>query len=283
MKRLTVLIILFFLPVMAFGEKNTSLGKITYISGQGHIKAKDQKEWKELKTEMVIHDLDNIKTAGQSRCEISFQKKKVIRIGENSDIKVTKDMAGVEKVKVAKGELWLSVHLPEMESAITVETPSTACSIRGTVYRLTCDDNYTTYRCYQGELEIEPTVNKDNTQTKNNYLVNRDEELIIVINFEEYKQKEENAFMEYLKKTKGDFETYKKDQKQAFREMIEKEWADFKKTNGFYFKHHKFDQSKDMALDWVKWNMERDKEMIKESVMPSALPAPPPIPQPLKH
>ncbi len=264
MKHFTVLIILFFLPEMAFCEKNAPLGKVTYISGQAHIKAKNQEEWKKLEMEMNIHNQDNIKTADRSRCEVSFLKKKVIRIGDNSDIKITKDPAGIDKVKITKGDIWLSVHLPDIESAITVETPSTACSIRGTVYRLTCDDNHTTYRCYQGKIEVEPILNKNRTMPENNFLVNMGEGLIIVINFEKYKQKEETAFMDFLEKTKGDFESYKNDQKQAFREMIQKELADFKRIDGFYFKHYKFNQTKDLSRDWVKWNMKRDRKMMME-------------------
>lgn len=265
MKKITLFpVILLFLVLSVSAEESTYIGKVTYISGKGYVKASGQDRWAELKTDMDVHNLDSIKTGSRSRCEISFQKKKVIRIDENTDIRITNDMTGSDKVTISRGDIWLSVHLPDMQSAIKLETPSTACSIRGTVYRLTYNENLTIYKCYQGKIEVESLISKEKTLPEKSYPVTENEELVIVIDFEKYKQQERQAYLNYLRETKGHFEQFKEQQKNEFQKMFEKEQAEFQKMDGFFIRHRKFDKEKDMAVNWVKWNMERDLKMMHE-------------------
>ncbi len=264
MKKTIIFLILFFLILSVAAEKPAYLGKITYISGKGYIKTPDQDEWTELKINMDVHDLDSIKTGSRSRCEVAFQKKKVIRIDENTDIQITKDITGSDKVTISEGDIWLSVQIPDIQSAIMLETPSTACSIRGTVYRLSYNENITTYKCYQGKIEVESLLKKDKISPAKRFPVAENEELVMVIDFEKYKQQETQAYLKYLKETKGNFEQFKENQKNEFQKMIEKEQAEFKQMNGFFVRQHTFNREKDMAIDWVKWNMERDHTMMHE-------------------
>lgn len=241
-------------------EKN-KLGKITFPLGDNYLQSEGDLKWQTAEYKMPVFENDKVKTARESRCEVTFKNKKIMRIGENSIVEITKDEAGVEEVKMSKGLAWLSLFLPWGKSKINVRTPNSVCAVRGTVYRLECDSNQTTYRCYTGKIAVTPIKDDGVTIADSTFEIGGGEELILVNDFEEYKKQQEKAYQDFKQKEMDDFERFKQQEQEEFNEMVRKDLEDFKKMNEINYKQSNFDLREDLKSDWVKWNKERDKLM----------------------
>lgn len=248
------------LVLMSFGFAQRSVGKITFPIGDNFLQHVGDTQWNPVQYYMPVFNKDRVKTGKQSRCEITFSNKKVMRIGENSIVEIKADEAGTEKVEMSRGRAWISLFLPKGTSHLIVKTPTSVCAIRGTVYRLDSDSNKTEYRCYQGELEITPMKKDRSGLADTSIAVGPGEELILIMNFEQYKKQQEKEFRDYQKQQMNEFEQFKKKDQQDFQKMVEQDLADFKRMKaGLAFKKDQFDQQADANSDWVQWNKERDK------------------------
>lgn len=254
---LNFLIILLIASGLMAQEKN-SVGKITFPIGNNFVQPPGNINWDKATYNMPVFDKEKVKTEKQSRCEITFVNKKILRVGENSIIEVTRDQAGTEEVTMKQGSAWLSVFLPKGQSQIRVKTPSSVCAVRGTVYRLDCDSNQTTYRCYQGTIGVTP-FEEDGTLADSTFEVSAGQELILVMDFEEYKKQQEKLIRDSIQKDMDDFEQFKQQDQQQFNDQVQKDLADFEKFSDINFKQSVFDRQEDMNSDWVQWNLERDK------------------------
>ncbi len=250
---------LFKAGLMAQADEKNPLGKITFPLGDNYIQSQGTVKWKPVKYRMPVFEFDRIKTGSQSRCEITFETKKVLRIGERTIVEVTQDDAGTHEVKVDQGSAWLSLFLPWGKSKINVKTPSSVCAVRGTVYRLEADSNHTAYRCYKGTIAVTPFKEDGKTLADSTFEVNAGEELILVMNFEEYKKQQQKLWEDFKQKEMDDFERFKQQDQQQFEDMVKKDLEDFNKLNNMNYKQDKFDYEEDQKSDWVQWNMERDR------------------------
>jgi len=258
MKRILLFLLSVFV-VTTWAQGNKSIGKVTFPIGKNYVQIPGHLNWKNVRYNMPIYDKDKIKTAKQSRCEVTFQTKKVMRIGENSIVEITRDKAGTDEVKMSKGLAWLSLFLPKGTSHLRVRTPSSVCAIRGTVYRLNCDSTQTTYRCYQGTIAVTPFKKDGKTLQDSTFHIGAGEELILIMNFDEYKKQQEKAFKNFKQEDRQNFEEFMKKDQQEFNNMVQQDLKDFKEMNNVGFKHSSFDQEKDAQSDWVQWNKERDQ------------------------
>ena len=234
------------------------LGRVTFPIGENFLQHPGQVQWQAVKFKMPVLEKDRLKTGKQSRCEITFKNKKVMRIGENSIVSITRDKMGGEKVEMSRGRAWISLFLKGIAS-LTVKTPTSVCAVRGTVYRLESDSNKTSYRCYEGALEITPFKKDRSALADTSLTLGPGEELILVMNFEEYKKQQEKEFREFRKNEQQEFEEFMKQDQKEFEDMVAKDLAEFKQMQGVAYKMSKFDPVEDANSDWVQWNKERDR------------------------
>ena len=122
-----------------------------------------------------------------------------------------------------------------------------------------CDDNQTTYRCYKGEIAVTPFKEDGITLSDSTFSIGAGEELLLVMDFEEYKKQQEKAIEDFKKNEMEDFEKFKQQDQQQFDDMVKKDAEDFKKINDMNYKKTTFDKEEDLKSDWVQWNSERDK------------------------
>lgn len=263
MKKISIIFLLTFC-VSLLAQQGKSVGKVTFPIGKNYVQSSAQNDWQKVKYNMLVYDSDKIKTSKQSRCEVTFKTRKVMRIGQNSIVEITRDKAGVEEVKMSKGLAWLSIFLPTGKSKLRVRTPSSVCAIRGTVYRLNCDSTQSTYRCYQGSLAVTPFEKDGKTLSDSTFKVGAGEELILVMNFEEYKKMQEKEFEDFKDKEQDDFERFMQEEQKEFDDMIKQDLADFKTINEMGFKQTSFDKKEDAKSDWVQWNKQRDSQIERD-------------------
>jgi hypothetical protein len=260
MMKMTVLSLITALFVTFGISQNNPLGKVSFQIGKNYIQSAGQLSWNGLKYKAPVYENDKIKTSKRSRSEITFETKKVLRVGERSIVEITKDDAGEDHVTMSKGLAWLSLFLPFGKSPIKIKTPQSVCAVRGTVYRLECDSNQTTYRCYKGEIGVTP-VKEDGSLADSTLSVKAGEELILVMNFEEYKKLQEKQYQDFQQKEMDEFQRFMEQDQKAFEDMKKKDWDDFKKMDNLTYKQDKFDEKEDAASDWVQWNKDRDRSI----------------------
>lgn len=266
MKRILILVLtaLLILPVLADKTEKSPLGKITFFMGDIKLQPAGQVNWNNATFNTAVAGNDKLKTDKQSRCEVTFSDRKVIRIGEKSIVEITKTGSGDEEVSMSKGSAWLSLFIPKSSSSFRMKTPSSVCSIRGTVYRLNVDENQSTYRCYSGTISVTPFLKDGKTLADSTFEIGAGEELILVMDFEEYKKQQEKAIEDFKRKEMEDFERFMQQDQQAFEEMVKKDAEDFKKVNDINYRKVSFDRDEDAKSDWVQWNLERDKLLQRQ-------------------
>lgn len=258
MKTPLILLLSVLILTPLFGQSTKSIGKVSFPIGQNHIQSQGSVDWNKVRYFMPVYDRDKVKTGDKSRCEVTFSNKKVMRIGANSIAEVTQDEEGVEEVKMSRGLAWLSIFLPKGRTKLRVRTPSSVCAIRGTVYRLNCDNVQTTYRCYEGTINVTPFKKDGTTLADSSFSIDPGEELIVVSDFEEYKKMQEKEIEEFGQQDMEDFEKFQEQEQAEFDEMVESDLKDFQNMDNISYKKATFDLEEDAASDWVKWNQERD-------------------------
>jgi hypothetical protein len=266
MKKLIVLIIMlsYLVPLIADDNPKKAVGKISFYMGDIKVQEAGNTNWKNATFNTGVAQSDKLKTDKQSRCEVTFTTKKVMRVGEKSIVEITQDEKGAEEVTMKKGSAWLSMFLPWGKSSLRLKTPSSVCSIRGTVYRLDCDENQSTYRCYKGEIAVTPFEKDGKTLSDSTFAIGAGEELILVMNFEEYKKQQEKMIKEAIDKDMDDFKKFQQQDKKQYDDMQKKDEEDFKKVNDMNYKKTTFNRDEDMQSDWVQWNLERDKLLQRQ-------------------
>lgn len=259
MKTPIVYLILSIFMAFAMGQDKESIAKVSFPIGKNYIQNQGSQRWHRVRYYMPVYEKDKVKTEKDSRCEVTFINKKVMRIGANSVAEITRDDAGIEEVKMSRGFAWLSIFLPKGTTKLRVRTPSSVCAIRGTVYRLDCDTVHTTYRCYQGTIKVTPFKKDGKTLADSSFAIGSGEELVVVSNFEEYKRRQEKEIQDYEQQQMDEFERFKQQDQQEFNDMVENDLKEFQQMDNISFKHSNFDVQKDAQSDWVQWNKERDK------------------------
>ena len=251
-------------PTLAGNNSNlTPSGIITLPLGQVFRQTEENTNWQKANLKDSVYYNDKIKTLEKSRCEILFKKEMIIRIGEKAIVELKPGVEGAREASLNKGALWVNLFHPTNKNRFNVRTPTSVCAIRGTVYRLTCDPNQTTYRVYEGALTVSLVDESGEIIPDTIFTVNAGEELILAKNFEEYKRQQEEAFNKYLNEQKLGFEEYLREQQTFYEEFKRKERESFHQFKSFHVSSEMFDLEKDKRNSWVKWNMERDRFLEK--------------------
>ncbi len=250
-----------------FGHAQTSdhnqLGKITFSIGHYYIQNAGELNWEQAEFQAPVYKKDKVRTEKEARCEVTFSTQKIMRIGENSIVQITKSDAGEEEVQMNSGRAWLSLFSPKKKKSFRLKTPTSICAVRGTVFRLESDSNATSYRCYDGELAVTPFEN-DGDISDSTFSVKAGEELILVMDFEEYKRQQEKAYQDYIDQDQDAFERFKQQDQQQFEEMVQSDFEAFEAFRTINYKQSQFDLEADMKSSWVQWNRERDKLVDKQ-------------------
>ena len=145
-----VLALLFLLPVSAQDNdpatqdsNDSPIGKITLPLGKVTSQPPGKYSWLKARVNQEVFVNEKIRTKAKSRCEITLAPKRVLRIGEQSLITLEEPELGVNKYNIKSGRSWLSIFTKN--NNIQVRTPGAVASIRGTVFRVDCDKNYSTF------------------------------------------------------------------------------------------------------------------------------------------
>ncbi len=253
--------ILFYLSVASRSRpfEREPMGTITFPLGDVYIQREGEADWNDVYLHMPAYERDKIKTSEESRCEITLMDRKIVRIGEKTIFELTREPDGGEIVSIESGKAWINA-LFSKKKRFQVHTPTAVAAIRGTVYRLSCDSIYSSYRVYRGSIAVTP-LKEDEELEDSTFYVNAGEEFIVVKDFEEYKRRQKEAFKKFKERELYKFEEFKRRQREKFEEFKQREEEAFRQFKAFHYVLTKFDVEEDRKSDWVRWNLERDRQL----------------------
>lgn len=217
---------------------------VTYLDGTAQVFAKGAKQGTKLKKNDRIEQGKEVRVGERSRIELRYPDGTVMRFAERSVIQMEdisfdkKARSRSVRVNVGVGKLWASVKkLFSAGSKVEVKTVNAVAGVRGTVYRVTvAEDNSALVKVYDGSVYVDG-VQKSSSATA------------------------PAGVLTAPVPVPGPHEV-----PPPYHEVTMEEWHVIVKSfqqitispQGAASKPQDFDPQKDLD-DWVKWNLERDK------------------------
>ena len=237
--KLVLKVIILLLFVMQLSQAET-FGVISNIIGKARVYSVKRKTWRAARIRQKLYTNDKVNTAEESIVEIQCTNKGVVRISDNSIIKLSSDIVSKrQSVKIFKGKIWANMKkIVSTHNKFSIQTPTATAAIRGTVFRAnTAKDSSTDVLVYHGKVDVGPSnslKNKIESQKKADSPV------------------EVGGPMEVAGPTEVSLETWVS--------IVAGQQISIQ-HNGQYRKF-KFDQKQDAQKQWVKFNQEQD-ELLK--------------------
>lgn len=241
-KSIVLFTVIFSFMLMNGAAAKEAIGHISFILGApGDVKIKheDQNNWQAAKLKTEVFKADAIKTGEESRCEVKLKENSVIRIGENSVFEFTQAAISKSskeiKTELKSGRVWSNLIKGKKNDEFQIKAPTAVCAVRGTIFRVDADTS-TTCLVYDGSVDVGPVSfwGKPTSRTSKSL------EPVEVPGPVEVPPPFEVSLDQWMEIVKGFQITVRPDGK---------------------FAKSRFDEKKDAAQDWVRWNIERDSEI----------------------
>ena len=163
------------------------------------------------------------------------------------------------------GHAWLT-DFSKKRSTTRVRTPTAVAAIRGTVFRIDCDNNQSTINVYTGMVDVSPLKEDGITPEDTTFTVEAGEKFVIVKNLEKYLEQEKKALQQFKNKEKNDLKYKKilivgaisKMDGHMFNRQLQEEKTKFKLYKSISLQKSKIDTEITQLSEWVNWNKERD-------------------------
>ncbi|MBC7188301.1 MAG: FecR domain-containing protein [Calditrichaeota bacterium] len=218
------------------------IGTITFLVGNATditVRHQASNEWLPANLKMELYEGDVIRTAKESRAEITLFDKSILRIGEQTELELNKATIAKKAKEIQsnlnKGKLWANIAQAGGTRTFQVKAPTAVCAVRGTVYRIDAD-SATTVLVYQGAVDVGPLSKLEPKQEKPGP---RSLQPYQIPGPYEVPPPYQVTLEEWIRIVKG------------FQVTV--------RPDGKYHKS-RFDEAEDAKLDWVRWNKERDRQ-----------------------
>jgi hypothetical protein len=239
-----LMMVLVFGTVAAADEAVRTDAVVTMVQGTARVFSKGALAGRVLKKGDKLRKEQEVKVAEQSRLEIRFPDGTVMRLSEKSNLKMNevsynKRTEGKSvKVGLSLGKLWAKVRkLVTPDSSVEVKTSNAVAGVRGTVYRVNVEeDKSALVKVYDGTV----------------YVANPPKEATGKPPVQVAKPSEVSGPTQVPP---------------PYHQVTMEEWTVIVKAmqqisispQGVASKPQDFDPKAD-ADDWVRWNLERDKQ-----------------------
>jgi hypothetical protein len=227
--------------IVSFKIEEPVVGKITFPLGNVLLLSKGATRYQKAYLNMPLRNGDKIETKKTARCEITFNDKSVVRIDEQTIYTIEKAEIGVEKTEVSSflflGKLWANVKkLIAGKDSWRLKSPSAVVAVRGTIYRMNSGaDSSSQVLVYDGNVAVSPATQPTGQQGGTTPPGKPTQ----VQGPQQIQGPQQVSMGQWL-------------------EIVKAQQQIVVKPDGSYAKSD-FNMEDDAKLDWVKWNMERDK------------------------
>jgi hypothetical protein len=130
---------------------------VTYVTGKAFVQGPAQAKAKTLKAQAKVKSGQSVTTRPSTRVELTFATGSVLRIDENSEVRI-EEGAGIT-IHVTKGSVWS--HIRKLGSGLAnfnVITPRATAAVRGTVFDVQCkQDSSVRVDLYAGRVDVGPS------------------------------------------------------------------------------------------------------------------------------
>jgi hypothetical protein len=133
-------------------SKPTKIGSITFISGSAYVLK--NKGPKKVKVRMPVRIGQKLKTAQQSRLEITLNNGTILRLDESTEIKLLGDLDNFSPLLI-KGKIWNKVKkLTNYGDSYIIKTTIATAAVRGTAFNVSAQDSSTSVALYSGRVDV---------------------------------------------------------------------------------------------------------------------------------
>lgn len=160
MRKLVTLITISLILMATLDAQGRGLfGKVTFPLRDVQVQSNSNGDWKSASMNLEVFVNDKIKTAAKSRVEITLNGGGKFRVGENSEVLITKaTFAGLQKdygATVTRGQVWVAAKAAFGEKKnVQVRTPTAVAAIRGTKYRVVAGTKESSVLVYDGKVDV---------------------------------------------------------------------------------------------------------------------------------
>lgn len=232
------------LPILVLqpGSQPLKIGLLTFLVGSAGdvtVRHYHSTAWVPAKLKMELFEGDVIRTAKESRAEITLTDKSVLRIGEQTELELSKATISKKtrevQTNLKKGKLWANIAQTGHSRTFQVKAPTAVCAVRGTIYRVDADSS-TTVLVYDGAVDVGPLGKAEGKEPKPRP---RSLEPYQIPGPYEVPPPYQVTLEEWIRIVKG------------FQVTV--------RPDGKYHKT-RFDEAEDAKLEWVRWNKDRDRQ-----------------------
>lgn len=159
-------VMLIMLAAILSGECKKELPQEVSITVQnliGDVRIVTAKGEKPASVGDVLRLNDGIVTAASSMADINFGDQGVIRIFENSDVKIVMLEKGVNgeglRLAINHGKMFVILSKLSKGSTFTTDSPTLSAAVRGTAYSIMAGKGGSSIAVYQGSVAVSPVKN----------------------------------------------------------------------------------------------------------------------------
>lgn len=233
-------------------EEQTNAAKVTFLQGKAEVLAPQEASWRSLQIGDNLYPEDEIKTHANSRIEIRFPDRSILRFDENTNFKLKKVLFDVPsssrdvKVEMLLGKSWANVRkIFGSKKTFEVSSANAVAGVRDTIWRMNvAKDKTTLIKVYEGMVQVY------NPFVKPEYKLEK----------EGFKTPAEVAGPQEVPP--------------PYHEVSREEWEEIVLQQmmqviippvGKPSKPSRFSMDEDLKEEWVRWNQKRDKELKRRN------------------
>ncbi len=160
MKKTTLVLIMLVFAAVSYCTRKTEREGINIHSVVGDVKLLTAKGELSPKAGDPVSMGDGIVTAGASMIDLVYADRGIIRIGENSNVKVEELFSDAEKDNarfgMEKGAMLASISRLSKNSSFEVKSSTSVAAVRGTTFRVIAGDKSSKIDVVKGRVRVTP-------------------------------------------------------------------------------------------------------------------------------
>lgn len=138
----------------------SSVAKVTLIEGDAVVMKKGSDTWRQCKVNMALQIDDQVFSKEESLVEMTYTNGEIVRIGENTKLRIYESTERAVKTEVLMGNVWVNMKkLTSGSREFEMSSPTATAAIRGTIFNMTAfADSSADVSVYDGKVAVGPTA-----------------------------------------------------------------------------------------------------------------------------
>ena len=141
----------------------SSVAKIQLVEGNVSVLKKGSEKWRTAHVNTPLNVGDEVYSKKESFVEVVYNSGAILRMDENTKIIITEMTEKGIKTKTPLGNIWANMRkLVVSQKEFELESPTATAAIRGTVFQMNAKkDSTTDVSVYEGKVAVGPSKNDE--------------------------------------------------------------------------------------------------------------------------